>query len=454
MDNLNLDSDESVIFKEENLIISGVGHEAIFTGKRLILIESGTAKTREDIPYTEIDLAASGTNTLREPVITITARSPDGIPRETELIFIHQAGGLNIRDRDRCIIILRDLKVPVVAGPSLAAPLPVGMRGAADTMTPGDDGPKARPAVPEMSIFGLSRSSRELPPEESSGRSTLVMIAVVFLVLGVVIAGIFLTGAGKGPGASTAQKPVTSTESVTTPAPGQAQSPASAPVPTATTIPAWVLQPGDTPQNGIWVRITYPGRFTGSLTARGWNSEVNSTGTYLYQLPVHDTTIEVLVEKMDGSAGKMDVEILNGGAVISKSTTIKPYGTVDLHVDVGPAVISKPEVTVVPTVVSVIPTPDTSLVLHEVPATGVWVRVAYPGKYTGTIAANGIAREVNSSGDQIYQFPMTRGTVDAFMEKEDGSEKNMILQVYKDGALVTYDNTTTPLGVVEIHTTV
>jgi len=89
-----------------------------------------------------------------------------------------------------------------------------------------------------------------------------------------------------------------------------------------------------------------------------------------------------------------------------------------------------------------------------VPATGVWVRVAYPGKYTGTIAANGIAHEVNSSGDQIYQFPMTRGTVDAFMEKEDGSEKNMILQVYKDGALVTYDNTTTPLGVVEIHTTV
>ena len=48
--------------------------------------------------------------------------------------------------------------------------------------------------------------------------------------------------------------------------------------------------------------------------------------------PVHDTTIEGSIEKGDGSAGTMDVEILNGGAVISKSTTTKPYGSVELHV--------------------------------------------------------------------------------------------------------------------------
>ena len=116
--------------------------------------------------------------------------------------------------------------------------------------------------------------------------------------------------------------------------------------------------------------------------------------------------------------------------------------------------ISRPEVTAVPTVISAVPTPDTSLILHEVPPTGVFVRVAYPGKFTGSITANGIGRDVNSSGEQIYQLSMNSGTVDAFLEKGDGSVKNMVLQVYKDGSLVTYGNTTTPLGVVEIHTTV
>jgi len=453
MDNLNLDSDESVIYTTQKLIIGGVSHEAALTGKRLILVGSGTGTPREDIPYRDIRLAASGTNTLREPVIFITAGSPDGTTRETEIVFIHQPGGLNVRDRDRFITALRDLKVPVAAGPSLAPPLPTGMRGPAGSLPPVAEEPPARPAVPEMSIFGMSRST-ELPPEESTGRAPIWIIAVVFLIIGVLIAGIFIGGIGRETIQAPSQNTPAGAEAAATPAPGASPTPVSTPVPTATTIPAWVLQPDDTPPNGIWVRITYPGHFTGSLKAQGWNSEVNTSGTFLYQLPVHDTTIEGTIEKQDGSAGALDVEILNGGTVVSKSTTTKPYGTVELHVNVGPAIITRPEVTAVPTVVSTFPTPDTSLVLHEVPATGVWVRVAYPGNYTGTIAANGIAREVNSSGDQIYQFPMTRGTVDAFMEKEDGSEKNMVLQVYRNGALITYGNTSAPLGVVEMHTTV
>lgn len=454
MDNLNLDSDESVIYTADKIIISGLAHEIALTGKRLVLRESGTGKIHEEIPYAEIELAASGTNTLREPVIFITVKSPDGTTRVTEIIFIHQPGALNIRDRDQCIAVLRDQKVPVSAGPSLAAPLPVGMRGAADPLAKAAEEPAARPAVPEMSIFGMSRSSSKLPPEESTGGSSTWMIAIVFLIFGIVIAGIFFGGLGGGSGQGPAQEIPKAADGAAAPAPGPSPATEPAPAPTATTIPAWVLLPGDTPPNGIWVRITYPGHFTGSLKADGWNSVVNSTGTYLYQLPVHDTTIEGSIEKGDGSAGTLDVEILNGGAVISKSVTKKPYGAVEIRVDVGAAVVSRPEVVAVPTVVSVIPTPDTSLVLHEIPADGVFVRVAYPGNYFGSITANGIGRDVNSRGDQVYQLSMSTGTVDAFIEKSDGSEKNMVLQVYSDGTMVTYDNTSVPFGVVEIHTTV
>ncbi len=149
----------------------------------------------------------------------------------------------------------------------------------------------------------------------------------------------------------------------------------------------------------------------------------------------------------------MDVEIYNGGALVSKMTTAKPFGTVDIHVVVGPAVINKPSETPAEAVIAAVPTPDTSLALKAVPATGVWVRVAYPGNFTGTITANGRGQNVDSSGDQFYQLTMASGIIGGSVEKGDGSEKNMIVQVYKDGTLVTYGNTTLPLGIVEIHTT-
>ena len=82
------------------------------------------------------------------------------------------------------------------------------------------------------------------------------------------------------------------------------------------------------------------------------------------------------------------------------------------------------------------------------------MRVTYPGNFTGTISANGLARDVNSSGDQFYQMVMRSGTIDGFIEKGDGSVRNMSIQIYKDGTLVTYSNTSIPLGTAEIHTTV
>ena len=222
MENLNLDSDEPVIYTAGKLIINGVGHEAILTGKRLFLRESETGKAREDIPYSEIELAASGTNALREPVIFITARSPDGTTRETELIFFHQAGGQNVRDRDRCITILRDQKVRVAAGPSLAAPLPPGIRGTADTGTPGDEEPPVRPAVPEMSIYGMIGTTRQTQTKEPTDSTPVIMIAAALIVLVVLAAGIFFTGPGTGTGTgirNLTQGTATVTAAVTSPEP-------------------------------------------------------------------------------------------------------------------------------------------------------------------------------------------------------------------------------------------
>jgi hypothetical protein len=188
--------------------------------------------------------------------------------------------------------------------------------------------------------------------------------------------------------------------------------------------------------------------------AEGWISDVNGSGTQVYQLPVHDTTIEGTIEKQDGSGNILDVGIYNGGTLVSGSATSKPWGSIDLDTPIGPAIMSGPETATATPTIAVPPTPDTSIVMHAVPPTGIWVRVAYPGNFTGTISTNGLGQDVNSSGDQFYQLSMSSGSIDGYIEKGDGSVKNMVVQVYKDGTLVTYGNTSAPLGTVEIHTTV
>jgi hypothetical protein len=455
MDNLKLETDESVIYQSQKIISSGTGYEAILTDRRFILAESGTGVIREDLPYAAIERAVSEFNTLREPVIILTITAKDGSKRELGLIFVHQPGGMNAQDRDRCLMTLRDRHVPVEGLLHQVIPPSAVRRGAAADAA-GNGREMVRPAVPEWTIFGTSRYTREQEPEEvKAPRSPLVLIIAAILIAGFCIGSVLIIG----------HMIVSETANVTNSVQGEG---AGGPVATESVSPTLVLTPettavpstevpvtpGAVPTDGIWIRVSYPGNFSGSVGAEGWMSNVNGSGTQVYQLPVHDTTIEGTIEKQDGSGNTLDVGIYNGGALVSGSATSKPWGSIDLDIPIGPAIVIGPEtMTETPTIVAP-PTPDTSIVMHTVPPTGIWVRIAYPGNFTGTISTNGLGRDVNSSGDQFYQLSMDSGIIDGYIEKGDGSVKNMVVQVYKDGTLVTYGNTSAPLGTVEIHTTV
>ena len=334
MNNLNLGSDESVIHTTQKLIISGVGHEAILTDRRLILVECNTGSIREDIPFPDIRRAVAGTNALHEPTITLTIRSPGGTTRETELVFFHRAAGQNIQDRDKCVAVLRDHEVPVQASPPVDVRPYFGKLDNADAVTVKGNEPAGRPAVPEMTLFGgMVSSARQPLPEEGRERSPLFTIAAAVLVIGICIGSLLILVPGPGTNQSPEQHKATVPEAGVTPAPHQLLT--RTPEPTATSAP------------------------NAPLPAQ-----------------------------------------------------------------------------------------------YLIPKTGIWVRVAYPGNFTGQIAANGLVREVNSSSDQFYQMWMSSGKIDGFIEKKDGSVRNMSIQIYKDGTLVTYSNTSIPLGIAEIHATV
>jgi hypothetical protein len=448
MDNLNPGNDEPVHIRATKIIIDGVAHEAILTSRRLILIQGGTGTIRESIPYADIALAAAGTNALREPLLTLTTVLPDGSRHETGLIFIHQPAGLNIQERDRCLALLAEQNVPVQGSPPHAASPAADKKGLMDAGQQDSDAPLQRPAIPDWTIYGMPQHSRRAGPEEPSPRSPLFTIGAVILVVGICIVAMLALGPGHRQ--DTSSSPINATGPVTAPVgPSVAVTPDTGSSSAGGTLP----RPGAIPPNGIWVIVSYPGAFTGNLKAGGWYFDVNSSVTDQYQLPVGNTMIEGAIAKMDGSPVGMEVSVYNGGSLVWKDTTTKPYGVVDLHVRVGSSVISRPLVTPAPTVVTVIPTPDTSLALHEIPASGVFVRVAYPGNFTGTLTANGFAREVNSSGEGLYQLSMSSGNLDGYLAKSDGSAANMVVQVYRDGTLVSYGNTSSPLGTVDLHTT-
>jgi hypothetical protein len=452
MENLNLAGDEPVVYKSQKIISSGTGYEAILTDRRFILTEHGTGTIREEFSLGSLVLAVPGFNTLREPVILLTVSVPDGNTRQLELIFVHTAADLNIQDRDKCLAALKTRNVAVGGVPHQAAPPSLMQRGRTEADTESEV-VTTRPAVPEWTVFGTPRYT--LPKAQDAAapaRSPLFLIIAVLLIIGICIGGVLIAGQVMGSKPAPATVVVPGTE---TPVP-ESVVPTPALVPETTAVPYQdtTSVAGAVPANGIWIRVSYPGNFSGSVGAQGWMTEVNGSGTRLYVLPVHDTLLEGSVSKQDGSGNTLDLGVYNGGVLVSGFSTAKPWGTIDINMPVGPALMNSPVTSTVAPTIALPPTPDTSLVLHSVPLTGVWVRVAYPGNFTGSITTNGLARDVNNSGDQFFQFPMTSGTIDGFIAKGDGSVKNLIVQVYKDGAMVTYGNTSAPLGTVEIHTTV
>jgi hypothetical protein len=449
MDNLNLKSDEAVIQKTQTIIIDGVRYEAVLTGRRLILVESETGRIHEDIPLADISGATSGVNKLREPVITICFNAPDGGKRTLELIFIRLVEGQNIKEVERCLVIIRQHNIPVEGKTLLAEEVRLdrGAKSDTDELMVGEK--VSRPAVPEWSFTSTLSKVKKTPDEDAPERSPLITIAAIVLIIALLAGGTFIAGKVMNVKNVTVDQDITTTDATSPVVPSI--SPTQTPEPVVNPDTGSYVPPITIPTNGIWVKVSYPGNFTGYIGARGRQIEINSSGTRLYQLPVDDAMIEGTIDKQDGLADKLEVGIYNGGVLVSKSETRKPWGLIDIHIPVGPASGG----IVVPTPPSDIQvSPYASLPRASIPPSGVWVRVFYPGNFVGSLGANGQMREVNSTGDQFYQFPIVNGMIEGSVEKQDGSVKNLIIEVCKDGGLVSQSYTSAPLGLVDVHTVV
>lgn len=458
MDNINLNSDETIIQKTQIVIITGVRHEAVLTSRRLILIENETGRIPEDIPYEKIDQAISGVNKLREPIITLIVDSLRGEKRTLELIFIHFIGDKNIVELEKCLTILKEHNVPI-GGMSLASIraqlIKVDRKNKGTLVVEEQVG---RPAVPEWIVFGSFSNNKQIPEEENTGRSPLTTIIAICVFLVVFITGVAFMGqmvqekplSGQPAIATAGVKGVVT---IATPAPTPIPSSRITPVPTES-LPQIIIPP-----TGVWVRVQYPGNFSGNIGAQGRNIDVRSSGIQWYQLPVVNTKLDGTISKLDGSSDKMLVETYKDGTLISRKSTKSPYGSIELHgaesEDLTTDVATN---NIVPNNVVTIPVPSPSTQTTEeylprisIPTTGVWVRVYYPGFFSGSLGGRGLSTPIQSTGDQLYEIPANVGIVEGSIEKNDKSGGKMITEVYKDGILISRMETSKPQGLIDVH---
>jgi len=447
MDTPSPEDGETVIHTTQRIIINGTSHTGTLTDRRLILVGSEPETPRIIIPFTDIEIAAADTNRLREPVIRITYTTPDGSARGIELIFVYQVGARNVQGRDKSLGLLEEHGVPVRPAPPDAYRI-LDRKESMQAGTLVVEGTDARSQAPAWSIYGTQDSgkgTREVPAEVSP----MLTIAVGILLAAIVIWAMTVPLPEPREPSYLAKISVTP---VVTKTVAPAPTPTVAPVATILTIVP--LQPGQVPGNGFFVKIVYPGEYTGYLSAGGWRKEIAGFGTQLFQVPVQDTVIDGFIEKTDGSGNTLTVDVYNGGIQISEHTTSKPRGMVEMHVAVGMPIINTSVST--SSISATIPTPvpasvDTS---YGIPATGVWAKITYPGNYTGTITTNGMQRDVTGTGSRYVQLVISKGTIDSYLQKEDGSAMPLELEIYKDAILLDRAGTSAPRGIVEMHTIV
>jgi len=175
-------------------------------------------------------------------------------------------------------------------------------------------------------------------PAPGSRRKLFAALAIIIVIIAV-IGGAFVvlkTQQGKS-GTDTSPGTTTTTDipSVTfTPTP-----PPTTAVPTTavTTIMVPTTPPQPLiPQTGVWVKVSYPGAWTGSYGTPGNQAQVASTGDQLYQIPIGDGTVQVTFQKSDGSGNTLEVEIYKDGVLITSKKTSVPKGSIDLLAELKP----------------------------------------------------------------------------------------------------------------------
>jgi hypothetical protein len=230
----------------------------------------------------------------------------------------------------------------------------------APVTTAGSPSPEEAPEVkwPVLSttdspVPSFSADTGATPPSPPTGpapvapvppapkRTSLIAIAVLAIIVVIVIAGAF-TFMNSLPGSPAGTTPAPTASATPSPTPRVTTVVTQAPTPiiAATVEPA---RPSFSPPlNGVWVRVSYLGNFTGSVGTPNRMSDIANTGDQLYQIPTSEGPVVASIQKVDGSDGELTVAVYKDGTLVKQTTTIAPKGIIEIQMLLKPSVTPAP----------------------------------------------------------------------------------------------------------------
>ncbi len=354
MGNPYLASDESIILATHNILIKSVRSDVILTNQRLIISDSSHTQFRpQTIPLAAVMTVTTGESGLGDPVITLSLAAAHDATEPLELNFhqkdrenrqqecndwVGKLGELTIAAREKAAqegITLADL-VAIITSEKTAT---IDSKDEENPMaqiapeTPRPSTPKKPPAF-----------SRPAP-----GISKFGAIVAIIIVILAVAGGVYLVTKSV-PGKTTVPvvpvttiTEVTSVPSMSTTVPAQTTTvPVILVTPAPTLSPVITPTPAASPQliiptTGVWVRVTSPGNYTGSIGTAGNLRDIAGTGEQFYQIPAApDAMIDVVIQKESGAGDMLSADIYNAGVLVKHGSTTAPKGILEIHFSLKP----------------------------------------------------------------------------------------------------------------------
>jgi hypothetical protein len=421
MVNPYLNRDESIILTTHNVSFNSLVTELILTNQRLIIFDTRHIQFRyQTIPLTTIETVMAREDTQGNPVmyLSVAGMTLDSAPQSKEFIFLPQTSGERIQECESWIqqlkeqiasirrqkilamqpsqpeetdIIFEDTKATIIE------PVPAGE--APPEINPEPPQSIVSPPFPEKSdiIFDDTKATiiepvpaGETPPEISQEPSESILSPLPAFTSGDTESEAGLAGSSSGPIASDEQAPVASEEAP------QKEPLSPHPPPVSASRPKIIAIVGI-----VIVILAIVG------------------GAFIYSTMPGEIPVEPSVPVVTPA--------------ITTAVTIVSTPSVQQT----PA----PQITTVPTTQPLLMTPEK----------GIWVKIIYAGNFTGRIGTSGDLKQVNASGEQYYQLAITEGIVEATIQKQDGTGRELTVEVYQNGKMIARSTKTTPFATVDLR---
>jgi len=170
--------------------------------------------------------------------------------------------------------------------------------------------------------------SEPLPPVPRK-KGSFTMIAVLALVVLAVIASVFFFTQGQ-PGTPGITPTVQNTVVATT-IPPPTTSPAGVTTTNPTATSRQTQSPALIPPSGVWVIVSYPNIYSGEIGTPGRLRDISGTGTNPFQISTTDGPVVVNIQKDDGSAALLAVDVYKDGNIMKHAETISPKGIIEIQ---------------------------------------------------------------------------------------------------------------------------